>query len=65
MQVKIFTSSYKDSLEKEMNDWLSQNTNIEIKYIKQSSAQYSSSTIQTTISIFYIIKSKQQDTGPR
>jgi hypothetical protein len=64
MQVKIFQSSYTNSLETEVGDWLHKNSNIKIKKIKQSSAQYSNTIIQTTISIFYNIKSKPQDFGP-
>lgn len=57
MNVKIFirlieTSSF---LEHEINDWLKENSDIKIKFITQSS-----SSIITTVSIFYEPKEKNE-----
>lgn len=57
MKVKIFyKNNESDKLESEVNQWLSTNANIEIRYIKQN--QSGRLDVHRTISIFYVRKIK-------
>ena len=68
MNIKIFKHWDEDALETDISKWLSQNKNIKIIKMLQTSSinpQISGGTMYTIISIVYKVKSIKFDTGPR
>ena len=53
------------SNEPKMKEWFEDNPSIEIVSITQSSGMSSHDNLNTHITLVYIEKTKQQDTGPR